>query len=547
MKNLKIKVGAKTDVGNVKQVNQDALLCKIGSIGKNEFGLFVVCDGLGGLEYVEIASKKTTQYFEEWWNTKLKTILRTKNNEKLIKDSLEKVLIKSNEELLQLSREINSKVGTTASALFILNSNYYIVHIGDSRIYEIKKKMTQLTEDHSQYEMLRKQGVKNLENVKKNVLTQCIGVNEKLDIFYKKGKVSKDTNFLICSDGLHNKMDEESVINTFNKKSKAIRTKDLQEICENLIDEVKEKKERDNITVLVINVREKNDKKRNLLMPVVCLLFLFNVVSGVLLDKKQDEITRLKNEISKENSEVENLRDTLEMLKKIQPEIIDDFINRYKNHRGEDCLSEEINALLGLYEKTDGLELSSNQDDEDELEKNHNDDSKSSTSDEGASDVDRLKLNNLIKEAQELLQNDAEGDKKNNYNIDSKYYLEEAINKAEEVYNNSSAKQDEIDLATSSLSSSISTFKNSKVTRSDRNPDGSYTREYVDAYVKRINPDFRLGVLDASEDRMHNGELCYLVLGSSIETNASGFTHSIEFYIGSKTLKEYPYSEVTGL
>ena len=120
-----------------------------------------------------------------------------------------------------------------------------------------------------------------------------------------------------------------------------------------------------------------------------------------------------------------------------------------------------------------------------------------------------------------------------------------AINKAEEVYNNSSAKQDEIDSPTSSLSSSISTFKNSKVTQSDKNQDGSYTREYVDAYVKRLNyPYFRMGVLDASEDKILDGELCYRVVGSSIETDESGFAQPIEYYIGSKTLKIYPYGAV---
>lgn len=284
MKKLKITAGAKTDIGNVKKVNQDAILCKIESIDESEFGLFVVCDGLGGLDCGEIASKKTVEYFEEWWNTKLKLIIRSKNNEKLIRLYLEEVLIKSNNELMKLSTEMNSKLGTTASALFIFNNNYYIVHIGDSRIYEVNSRLAQLTEDHSQYEMLRKQGIKNLDSVKRNVLTQCIGVNEELDILYKKGKISKDTNFLICSDGFHNKMEVKSVINKLKESSKNIKSEELQSICKALIHEVKEKGERDNITAIIVNIKYRKKKRACILISVICLLYLIIVISGVLFN-----------------------------------------------------------------------------------------------------------------------------------------------------------------------------------------------------------------------------------------------------------------------
>ena len=125
-----------------------------------------------------------------------------------------------------------------------------------------------------------------------------------------------------------------------------------------------------------------------------------------------------------------------------------------------------------------------------------------------------------------------------------------AINKAEEVYNNSFAKQDEIDLATSSLSSSISTFKNNKVTRSDRDADGNYTREYVEAYVRNQMQDFlslegtSISVDDGIMDVYYNNELCYMV--SSYSPTAGGFGRSEQWYIGSKTLREYSYIEASG-
>ena len=432
MKKFKITVGAKTDIGNVKQVNQDALLCKIGSMNNNEFGLFVVCDGLGGLEYGEVASKKTTEYFEEWWNTNIKTILKTNDSEKLIRESLEEVLIKSNREIIQLSNEINSKIGTTASVLFILNKNYYIVHIGDSRIYEINKNMIQLTEDHSQYEMLRKQGIKNLQNVKKNVLTQCIGVNDKLDIFYKKGKISKNTNFLICSDGLHNKMDKESVINKFNNKnSKNFRTKDLQEICENLIDEVKEKKERDNITAISINVRQKSNKRKNSFLPGAILVASLCLVGGMAVVKSQkDKAEKVNSGYGMDvdattKSEAEILRDVLEVLKEINPDIVDNFKNKYKEKTGEDKLNDEMENIL---------EPSQQENQEENSSQSNTSSDTDTKSEEVASKEDRLELKTLITEAQSLYDKSVEGDKKDQYQVGSRELLKEAIKSATKIY-----------------------------------------------------------------------------------------------------------------
>lgn len=448
MNKLKITVGAKTDKGLVKQVNQDALLCKLGIIDKNEFGLFVVCDGLGGLEYGEIASSKTIEYFEKWWNTQLKSILKIKNNEKLIRTSLEEVLFKSNEELIELSNEINSKVGTTVSALFILNNNYYIVHIGDSRIYEINKKMVQLTEDHSQYEMLRKQGIKNLEKVKKNVLTQCIGVNKTLDIFYKKGKIKKNTNFLICSDGLHNKMDEEYVIKSFEESSKEIKQEILQEMCGNFINEVKEKKERDNITAIVINVKRKNNKRKSIVMPLLTLISLVCLCLSMLV---------IKSQYNKVRNEEYIIKNTMEILQEIQPENITDFIEKYEQKIGEENLSDEIKKLFNSYEKN--IVQTTNSQTNSQIEDNI---SVEDTSQELINIVDKSKLKALIDEVQKLYDRSIEGNEENQYKIGSRKTLLEAINKAKNIYNYETPNQKIIDNEVNLLQEALYTFEENK-------------------------------------------------------------------------------------
>ena len=152
---------------------------------------------------------------------------------------------------------INSKLGTTATALFIINKEYYIVHIGDSRVYNLDKKIKQLTEDHTHYEMVRRQGrLKELKNIKKNVLTQCVGVNKDLKIYFNKGKVKNNTTFIVCSDGFYNKMNEKKVCKKL--RFKKLEGDSLQEYCEEFVDEVKQNGERDNITLITIKVKLRN-------------------------------------------------------------------------------------------------------------------------------------------------------------------------------------------------------------------------------------------------------------------------------------------------
>ena len=216
-----------------------------------------MCDGLGGLEHGEVASRRTIKNFNEWWNKDLKEILKSDDIDNLIKISLENVITKSNEEIIEYSEMINSKLGTTVTALFIINKEYYIVHIGDSRVYNLDKKIKQLTQDHTQYEMVRRQGkLKELKNIKKNVLTQCVGVNKDLKIYFNKGKVKNNTTFIVCSDGFYNKMNEKKVCKKL--KSKKLEGDSLQEYCEEFVDEVKQNGERDNITLITIKIKLRN-------------------------------------------------------------------------------------------------------------------------------------------------------------------------------------------------------------------------------------------------------------------------------------------------
>ena len=158
--------------------------------------------------------------------------------------------------------------------------------------------------------------------------------------------------------------------------------------------------------------------------------------------------------------------------------------------------------------------------------------------------VDKSKLESAISKANNLYNSAVEGSQKGQYKSGSKSSLMNAITQAKKIYNSSSIRQNEVNSAVSTLNNAINSFQNKKITQSDRNSDGSYTREYVQAYLNRTETDATLVVMDATEDKIYNNELCYLVGGHTKETNAAGFTYPIEYYIGSKTLEIYSYNEV---
>ena len=62
---------ADTDIGNVKQTNQDSVLIKHGETEKGEILLAVICDGMGGLEKGELASATVIRTFSKWFDEEL--------------------------------------------------------------------------------------------------------------------------------------------------------------------------------------------------------------------------------------------------------------------------------------------------------------------------------------------------------------------------------------------------------------------------------------------------------------------------------------------
>lgn len=255
--NLKINTIALTDKGEFKKLNEDSLWVKIGEIQDSEFGVFMVCDGVGGLDCGDVASYHCVKMLKDWWKNTLPHILHkitTTKSKNIILSELNKIVEKINDEIIFISNEKKIKMGTTITLLFIFKNIYYISHVGDSRMYLYNRgSISQITEDHTLVNYQVRNGeitLKEALNSKnKHVLTQCLGVKKEVHIFNKSAEIKGNEIILICSDGFYNQLN----IDEIRQMCKLFKGNKEQNILLKYLGKVRRRGEIDNISAILIN------------------------------------------------------------------------------------------------------------------------------------------------------------------------------------------------------------------------------------------------------------------------------------------------------
>lgn len=207
------------DSGDIREINQDAILVRYERIKGILTGIFVVADGCGGLAHGERISRMIAERCLELWEEK-KEEFAAHQSEEIIKKTVSDRMDKINEEARRYGNEIEKRVGSTMSMLWLVGKKYYIFHTGDSRVYRYHRgKLDRLTEDQSLLaDKIRNHEITAAEAERfqrKNVLTMCVGFFEKLQLFINFGRAHKYDVFLLCSDGFYNVMDDVSMKNLF--------------------------------------------------------------------------------------------------------------------------------------------------------------------------------------------------------------------------------------------------------------------------------------------------------------------------------------------
>lgn len=210
---------------NCRPSNMDSLIILDRTIGSDYLLLAVVSDGVGSLEKGAFAATALTRGLLGWFST-----LDTCKN---IVDSLQAEIRSINEEIFTASSLQQFESAATVSILLIVNDKYYGLNAGDSRIYVMRGGvLTQMTRD---------------DVSETGALTEYIGFEMPPHLQVYQGN-TRDSLFLLCSDGLYKHMDSDLWI----EQLAGCTEENLGHCINALVDRAIELGERDNISAAVI-------------------------------------------------------------------------------------------------------------------------------------------------------------------------------------------------------------------------------------------------------------------------------------------------------
>lgn len=240
-----MKISAKTDVGVVRSNNQD--FCLAGEFS-NGVTWAVVCDGMGGAMGGNIASETAAKTI----SGKITNGYHEGMNDNSIKHLIISAVEAANATVYSRSHNDESLfgMGTTAVVAVVKGDSLYIAHVGDSRIYIVtKESINQLTTDHSVVQMMIDNGEITAEEAKdhpkKNVITRALGVDENVRIDYSQEIYNEGDILLLCTDGLTNYVDDETILKICNSC-------DSYSLADKLVELANANGGGDNVTVVTV-------------------------------------------------------------------------------------------------------------------------------------------------------------------------------------------------------------------------------------------------------------------------------------------------------
>jgi serine/threonine protein phosphatase PrpC len=254
-RNEHLVFGQSTDVGMVRNNNQDAVLSFFhtsrSADERPDFGLFIVADGMGGHHDGEKASAMTIRILASYVTNNIYLPLLSGGIDDFppITEVLVEAVQKANSDVLVNVPE----GGTTLTAVAIVSDLAYIVHVGDSRVYLITKDgLDQVTRDHSLVQRLieldRLTAEEAADHPQKNVLYRAIGQNESLEVDAITRRLPPNSRLLMCSDGLWNLVGDKEI-------GQIVMSHDNpQEACDKLVALANTRGGTDNITTILLQV-----------------------------------------------------------------------------------------------------------------------------------------------------------------------------------------------------------------------------------------------------------------------------------------------------
>ncbi len=234
---------AATDVGRKRKVNQDYVFRSEKPVGQLP-NLFIVADGMGGHKAGDYASSFTTKaVVSEIEHSEYEGPIR------IIRRAIEEANTQLIEEAMRSADR--SGMGTTIVVATIIDDYLYVANVGDSRLYLVNDRITQITRDHSLVEEMVLAGKIDREEARvhpdKNIITRAIGAVSSIKVDVFDLSLQDGDKILMCTDGLSNMVADKDIRDIVDQG------KDVEQITADLIQTANENGGRDNIGVVVVD------------------------------------------------------------------------------------------------------------------------------------------------------------------------------------------------------------------------------------------------------------------------------------------------------
>jgi protein phosphatase len=244
---FKIEIGNHSDVGRVREINEDYF----GSFQGNYGELLIVCDGMGGHKGGEIASRLSVESIKNHFES----LNNSFNPVKEIRASIQS----ANNTLIDTAKNdpALNEMGSTVVITLLQEDKAYIANLGDSRIYLCREgEIKQLTKDHSLVQQMVDSRMISQEEAKhhpqKNVITRSLGIGLQTEPeVSEKIKIKEGDIFILCSDGLTTFVNDSEIL-------KIVSNESVQDAADKLVDLANQRGGEDNITIQIAKVTSEN-------------------------------------------------------------------------------------------------------------------------------------------------------------------------------------------------------------------------------------------------------------------------------------------------
>ncbi len=248
-----IEAHGQTDVGRRRKINEDSFLVS------PETSLFAVCDGMGGHNAGEVASRMAIETLSSFveksaiekeitWPWGIDANLSFDANR------LKTAIKLANARVFQAAdnREELTGMGTTVVATRVNGTLLTIGSAGDSRCYLVRGgELRQLTRDDSWVSAALGEGILNSDDVEhhplRNVITKAVGARDSIELDVTEQRLEPGDVVMLCSDGLHGMLNDQQLTSVLLPVPGS-----LEQATARLIDAANEAGGRDNVTVVLL-------------------------------------------------------------------------------------------------------------------------------------------------------------------------------------------------------------------------------------------------------------------------------------------------------